>query len=49
MGRDFSLVIRSESLGKIVLWGLVGEAAIVLLLVAVLDVARALYSAAIRH
>lgn len=49
MVMDFSPVIRSQNLGKIVFWGLVGEAAILLLLVAVLDVAHALYSAVIRH
>lgn len=49
MVMDFSLVIRSQSPGKIVFWGLVREAAIVLLLVAVLDAAHAPFSAVIRH
>lgn len=45
---DFSPVITFQSLGETVFCGLAGEAEIVLSVVAVLDAAHALYSAAIR-
>lgn len=45
--KDSSPVITFQSLAKAVFWGLAGEAAIVLSVVAVLDAAHALYSAAI--
>lgn len=46
--KDFSPVITFQSLGKTVFWGLAEEAAIVLSVVAVLDAAHGLCSAAIR-